>query len=110
MDTFSITLTEKAFSDLKEIFQYIRNSLKEPEIAKQQQERIKQDCFSLANFPNRYAFVPDSYLREQGVRFFSVDNYLVFYVVNAQKHTVSILRILYSRRDWQTLLSNSSHL
>lgn len=108
MDTFSITLTEKAFSDLKEIFQYIRNHLKEPEIAKQQRDRIKQACFSLATFPNRYGFVPDGYLREQGVRFFPVDNYLVFYVVNVQKHTVSILRILYSRRDWQMLLSNTS--
>lgn len=110
MDTFSIALTEKAFADLEELSHYLHMQLVDPETVKQQQERIKQACLSLAQLPMRYALVPDGYLRKQGVRFFPVDTYLVFYVVNPSEHKVYILRILYSRRDWQILLSSTTSI
>lgn len=108
MDTFSIVLTEKVFADLRELSRYIRLHLAGAETSRRQQTRIKQAVFDLAQFPERYALVPDGCLREQGVRFFPVDNYLMFYVVNTSGRKVYILRILYSRRDWQLLLSSTS--
>jgi len=39
-----------------------------------------------------------------GVRKLFVENYIVFYIVDEDKREVHILRILYNRREWQTLL------
>jgi len=36
--------------------------------------------------------------------FIVVDNYIVFYIIDEERKTVTIVRILYTRRDWENLL------
>ena len=43
-------------------------------------------------------------LAGQGFRFFTVRNYLVFYIVRKERKTVVIERFLYGRRDWAAVL------
>ena len=59
---------------------------------------------SLAEMPTRYAMVADEHLAAQGIRKLPVENYIVFYVVSEQDKTVTVIRILYGRRDWEQLL------
>lgn len=108
MSSYSVDLTQNAASDIREIYAYIRLQLLEPETAAHQRGRIKKAILGLASLPKRYALVSDGQLKEQGIRFFPVDNYLIFYVINEQEHKVTVLRVLYPRRDWLVVLSEDS--
>lgn len=38
--------------------------------------------------------------KSRGLRYFSVDNYIVFYIVNNEKLEVNVLRVLYGKMDF----------
>ncbi|MGH4121235.1 type II toxin-antitoxin system RelE/ParE family toxin [Clostridium sp.] len=54
--------------------------------------------------PLRNALVNYERLAYIGIRKIMVDNYIVFYIANDESKTVTIIRILYGRRDWINLL------
>jgi toxin ParE1/3/4 len=54
--------------------------------------------------PLRNALVADERLSYKEIRKIIVDNYIVLYVVSEESKTVTIIRILYSRRHWLNLL------
>ncbi len=54
--------------------------------------------------PERYAVVAEEPYTTMGVRKVKVENYLIFYIVNEKEKIVSILRVLYYRREWQNLI------
>lgn len=54
--------------------------------------------------PFPHALVKDNRLCQLGIRQVIVDNYIIFYVIREKKKLVTIIRILYSRRDWINLL------
>ena len=58
----------------------------------------------LDEMPERYPVYSDEPWHSEGLRFFSVDNYLVFYCPQREKQTVSIVRIMYGKRDIQAQL------
>lgn len=58
----------------------------------------------LQELPKRNALVSDERLELQRIRRTFIDNYIVFYIVTEEKETVTIVRILYKRRDWVNLL------
>lgn len=41
--------------------------------------------------------------KSRGLRFFSVDNYIVFYIVNNDAKEVNVLRVLYGRMDFSKI-------
>ncbi|MDD2443652.1 MAG: type II toxin-antitoxin system RelE/ParE family toxin [Desulfotomaculaceae bacterium] len=48
--------------------------------------------------------VVDERLALCGIRKALVENYIVFYVISTEDKVVTIMRILYSRRNWEHLL------
>ncbi len=50
------------------------------------------------------ALVNDHRLAQMGIRSIYVDNYIVFYIVVKETKTVTIIRVLYGRRNWQNVL------
>lgn len=104
MKQYKIFLTEPAVDDLKEIVAYISNELREHSIAQKLLGKIKEAIMSLSDMPVRYALVSDKRLALQGVRKLMVDNYIVFYIISEKEKLVTIIRILYGRRDWLHLL------
>lgn len=104
MSKYSIVITEPAESDLIQITSYIAKELKEPELAGKLIDRIGNTILSLEEMPFRNNLVIDDRLSSQGVRKILVDNYIVFYIVSEESKIVTIVRILYSRRDWMSLI------
>lgn len=107
-DAFSVELTQSATGDLRDIYGYIRLHLMEPGTAARQRDRLKKAILGLSALPHRHALIADGHLREQGIRFFPVDNYLVFYIADDARRTVTVLRVLYARRDWQVVLADKA--
>ncbi len=63
---------------------------------------------SLNEMPMRYRLYDDEPWHSQGVRFFPVNNYLVFYLPDETKTTVHIVRIIYGVRDIKKQLSETA--
>ena len=104
-DRFSLIYSPESIEDLRDIFAYISVTLSEPIIARKQVDRIRTAIKTLHQLPLRNPLVEwDPWLTMQ-MRKMLVDNYIVFYLVDTEKKTVSIIRILYGGRNLETILS-----
>lgn len=104
MDRYKIEITEPAENDLLEVGAYIARELLEPDVTKKVVAKIGKEIMKLEELPLRNSLVLDSRLALQGIRRIFIDNYIVFYIVTEESKTVTIVRILYNRRDWINLL------
>lgn len=59
---------------------------------------------ALAEFPHKFEVVSDKLLSLWGIRFTIVMNYLAFYTVDDATQTVHIVRFLYGKSNWITIL------
>lgn len=104
MTEYKIVIEETAENDLLGILNYIKNTLREPNIAMKIYDSIKKGILSLKQMPFRYALLNEEPYCSMGVRQIPIENYIAFYVVEEEGKTVHIFRILYNRREWQYLL------
>lgn len=105
-NNYSIEITEPAEADLHQIANYIAKELLEPELAMKVLNTIEKAVLSLEEMPFRhpYVLVNDHRLCQLGIRQVIVDNDIIFYVISEKKKLVTVIRILYRRRDWINLL------
>lgn len=104
MKLYRVLMTESATDDLQSIAGYIADELLEPAIAKKLVSKIKEAVMSLSKLPTRHVLVADERLAAQGIRKLIVENYIAFYVISEKDETVTVIRILYGRRDWEHLI------
>ena len=105
--SWDIVYTDGARRDLRNIYEYIAYELLVPETAAGQTQRIMKEIRALEEMPMRYRLYEGEPWHSEGLRFFSVDNYLVFYQPDETKKTVSIVRIMYGGRDIRRQLSET---
>ncbi len=104
MKKYRVLMTEPAANDLQEVVRYIAGELREPTTAQKLVGKIRDAIMSLAEMPSRHPLVADEVLAAKGIRKLPVENYIVFYVVSEEDKTVTVVRILYGRRNWEHLL------
>ena len=104
MEQYEVILETTAISDLRGILGYITDVLLEPQITRRMVEVIEEGIMSPDELPHRQALLRDEPYRSRGVRWLPIENYTAFYVIDEDTRTVHVLRILYSRRNWKTLL------
>lgn len=104
MTSYHITISEPAENDLNAIADYIAIELRNPPAAKHLISKIANAVFSLEQMPKRNTFVNSDRLAAKGIRKLIVENYIVFYIVSDTNHSVTIIIILYKRRNWNDLL------
>lgn len=100
METYKIRIFPTARQDMEDVIAYL-NTLS-PDVALRYYDLLVEEIASLAKMPERCPRPKDLALAAKGYRYLIVKNYLVFYVVVGD--TVQIRRILYARRDYQSLL------
>ncbi len=104
MRTYNIQITETAEKDLYEIGAYISREFLDSGIAKKVVSKIAKGISTLEDMPLRNALAADETLANKGVRKIIVDNYIVFYIDTEENKTVTIIRVLCSKRDWINVL------
>lgn len=82
---FEVELTERADRDLRNIFLYIAVDLGAPENAERQINRLWDAILSLDELPERYRCYEDEPWRSRGMRFFSIDNFVILYIPYLEK-------------------------
>ncbi|MDD3363124.1 MAG: type II toxin-antitoxin system RelE/ParE family toxin [Hespellia sp.] len=105
--SWRIVYSLQARQDLRSIFEYIFNELCAPDTAANQSRRIMKSIRDLEEMPLRYRLYEDEPWNSMGLRFFPVDNYLVFYLPNETKNAVNIVRIMYGGRDIRKQLNET---
>lgn len=96
---YEVVTTAQAVADLRAIFEYIAYELLAGENAIKQLDRLEEAILSLDEMPERYHLYDKEPWQERNLRIMPVDNYLVFYIPQDDDKTVTVIRVMYGRRD-----------
>ena len=88
-DKYVVEITDEALTDMDGIYNYIANTLLAPENAMGQYNRIAEAILTLGSFPERYPIFDLEPEHSWEMRRMVVDNYLVCYMVDPGKVTVT---------------------
>ena len=110
MKIYQIEITGPAVEDIAGLRRHITSELMEPGSALRGYESVKKAILSLDEMSERHAVIQEPPYTELGVRRMYIENYTVFYIVDTQKERVTILRVLYSRRDWKRILDGKEEI
>lgn len=97
--TFEIQISEQADIDLRGIYEYIAFDLLAPENAAGQLDRLEDAINKLDYMPEKFRRYDREPWHSRGLRVVPVDNYLVFYIPDMEKHIVTVIRVMYSGRN-----------
>ena len=107
---YDIHITRAAERDLNSAADYIEFVLLNPQAADDLLDEAENKIGDLSAFPEEFALGDDPVLKTWGIRFALVKNYIAFYVVSEENRTVYIVRFLYGKRDWITILKQGFSL
>ncbi|MDR1317753.1 MAG: type II toxin-antitoxin system RelE/ParE family toxin [Spirochaetales bacterium] len=98
---YSLYITDIAEEDILSTAEHIATILKSPVAANDLLDEIEKHESPLGRTPNMSSCVPDEYLRTKGIKYIMVKEYMMFYTVDEDKKTVTVLRFLYGDKDWK---------
>ena len=101
---YDIRITRAAEKDLNSAVDYIEFVLLNPQAADALLDEAESKIGELSVFPEKFGLVDDPVLKDWGIRFTLVKNYIAFYVVSEENRTVYIVRFLYGKRNWISIL------
>ncbi|MGN1194902.1 MAG: type II toxin-antitoxin system RelE/ParE family toxin [Acutalibacteraceae bacterium] len=107
-ENYTVCYSPKALDDLKDVYSYIAFTLQAPDTAKKQVNRIRKSIRSLDALPLRYPVVGWEPWQGMNIRKMPVDNFVVFYRVNHDDNSVTIIRIVYGSRCIENIVSLES--
>lgn len=103
--SYAVKITATAAQDLQELAQYVLRTSGEASVAADFVRKLREQCLSLADFPERGALPRDRVLLCQGYRYLVFrKDYLIFYTVDKENATVYIRAVLHGARDYPRLL------
>lgn len=100
MGQYKIKILPTAQEDMAELVDYL-NTLS-PDAALRYYDLLTEKIMTLSAMPERCPLARDTQLRLRGYRVLIVEKYLIFYVILGD--TVQIRRIIYARRQYETLI------
>ena len=105
--SYTINITAPALLDIQKALTYIVLNLQNKTAADNLYITINSKINNLPNFPNKYPLVNDPKLLYQQIRYIPVDNYLIFYIIDEAKRQIQILRFLYAKSNWLSILKHN---
>ena len=97
--SYSVKISNEADNDLRSIYEYIAFELKSAENAIGQLDRLEQSILMLNEMPERYKLYENEPWKSKGLRMMPVDNFIVFYIPDNEKNTVTVIRVMYGGRN-----------
>ena len=102
--SYQVHITSTAEHDIMRAADYIEFTLKNPTATDNLLDVATEQIGSLADLPQKFRLVDDPLLASLGIRFVIINNYLIFYTVDEGKQTVIIVRFLYQKSNWTSIL------
>lgn len=101
---YLLHITAAAERDMSLAADHIEFVLKNPQAADHLLDEAERQINALAQFPKKFPLVEDKLLASWGIRFTRVNNYLAFYVISEEDQQVNIVRFLYGKSNWASIL------
>ncbi len=101
---YSYSFTEKAEQDFDEILRYISVDLANPAAAQNLGKRMFEQIDMVRAFPDSGAPVDNEFLSDKTIRKLSVDNYIIYYKAHYDEKIISVIRIVYGKRNLDEIL------
>ncbi len=101
---YSYQLTRKALEDLDDAVGYIANKLGSPSSASAFLEKMESALSEICSYPKIVPSVRNDYLNIHGIRKNAVGNFLLYFLPDEKNQMITILRIVYGKRDTDTIL------
>ncbi|MEE1248005.1 MAG: type II toxin-antitoxin system RelE/ParE family toxin [Lachnospiraceae bacterium] len=108
-DTYQVIYSPEALDDIRKIYSYIAYELQVPDTALNQVNRIRKEIRSLDFMPMRYSILDWEPWKSMQMHKVPVDNYIVFYLVDSNLYTVTIIRIVYGGQDIDGNIKSEHH-
>ena len=102
--SYQVHITSTAEHDIMRAADYIEFTIKNPTAADNLLDVSTEQIGSLSDLPQKFRLVDDSVLASWGIRFVIMNNYLAFYTIDEEKQTVIIVRFLYQKNNWTSIL------
>lgn len=100
---YTVRYAPQALDDLRDLYSYVAFSLKEPATAQKLVNRIRKAARSLDALPGRHPVVDWEPWQSMGMHRFTVEDFLLFYLIDQSTRTVTLVRMVYGGRDLQNL-------
>lgn len=97
MKQYTVEITDEALADMEQLYNYIVYTLRAPENAIGQYNRIADEILKLDTLPERFRVMDSEPEHSKQIRRMLVDNYSVFYVIEMDR--VIVTAVLYSSSD-----------
>lgn len=107
---YDIHITRAAERDLAGASDHIEFILKNPKAADDLLDEAEKQILSLTEYPERYRLVEDPVLSSWGIRFVMVKGYLAFYTISVETNRVTIVRFLFQKSNWASILRHGISL
>lgn len=99
-----VVLSDQAKNDIADIYAYILNKLQSKINADAILTKLYSAMDSLSFTAESYHLYPHEPWYSIGVRYFSIGNYSIFYVV--EKDIATVIHVSYGKRDLDKILSD----
>ena len=96
---YTVKVTPTAIDDIQSIYDYIAYQLESVINAESQISRIQEEILKLDTMPKAFKLYPKEPWNSKGLKYFPVDNYLIFYIADEETETVNVLRVIYGKMD-----------
>ena len=103
MDIYKINITEKAYDDIENIYDYIYYK-QDPVKAKEKYERIKEKILKLDNMPYRFQQVQVEGNPYTQLRYMVVEKYVILFLIREETKEVTVRRVLFASSNWKNNL------
>ena len=103
--SYKVLDSQKAQTDIISTYRYISVTLQNQKAADDLLVKITDTVTSLSTYPERFSLVSDPVLGSRGIRIVTINNYTLFYVVNKKEKRIYVVRFLYSKRNWASILA-----
>lgn len=102
--SYQVYITSTSEHDIMRAADYIEFTLKNPDATDNLLDAATERIDSLADLPQKFHPAEDPILASWGIRFVKINNYLAFYTIDEEKQTVIIVRFLYQKSNWTSIL------
>ena len=105
--SYQLHITSTAEHDIMRAVDYIEFTLKNPQAADNLLDAVTKQIGTLSDFPQKFRLVDDPVLASWEIRFVIINNYLAFYTIDEEKQTVIVVRFLYQKSNWCSILRHN---
>ncbi len=103
MDIYKINITEKAYYDIENIYDYIYDK-QDPVKAKEKYEKIKENLLKLDSMPYRFQQVQIKGNPYTQLRYMVVERYVILFLIREETKEVIVRRVLVASSNWKNNL------